>query len=112
MVAKSQKKNYSIYVNNGNLDVEPEYIEDSEDAYYAYFRLPSPMALFTEYTFRLHNDTDNAYVGDILTYSASFYVRSAIEMDTTDAKTRNLINAMTNYCLSAVAFVDAQANNG
>ena len=73
-------------------------VEGAENTYYVFFPLSSPMDLMKKYIFMIDN-----YVAQI-DYSASYYVKSMLFKDFS-GETQDLLNAMTNYCLSVIDYV-------
>ncbi len=79
----------------------------SSDTYYAYFRLPNPACIFTDYEFRIC-DSDGDPVSGTLTYSAASYAASMLSHDI-EPELEELIRAMLIYGNSVRAFVNANS---
>ena len=102
---------YVVYMDNDENNIHLETtssnfmaVPGADNTYYAFFALPSPLELLTEFTFTMENAYEEVVYGDELVYSAGAYVKSMLSK-TTDAKLAALLNAMTNYCLSVIDYV-------
>ena len=102
---------YVIVVTDPNTEEKYEIYQDeflpvdgAADTYYAFFPLPSPCELFTEYNFKLEYSIEGSKGDHELTYSGDAYAKSMLEKNG-DPGLNALINAMVNYCRSAVDYV-------
>lgn len=102
---------YVVYMDNDEKNIHLETtssnfmaVPGADNTYYAFFALPSPLELLTEFSFTLEDAYEEIVYGDELVYSAGAYVKSMLGK-TNDAKLAALLNAMTNYCLSVIDYV-------
>ena len=102
---------YVIVVTDPNTEEQYEIYQDellpvsgAADTYYAFFPLTSPCELFTEYNFKLEYSIEGSKGDHELTYSGAAYAKSMLEKNG-DPGLNALINAMVNYCRSAVDYV-------
>ncbi|MBR0157822.1 MAG: hypothetical protein IJM24_01935 [Clostridia bacterium] len=102
---------YVIVVTDPNTEEKYEIYQDeflpvdgAADTYYAFFPLPSPCELFTEYNFRLEYSFEGLNGDYELIYSGAAYAKSMLGKNG-DPGLNALINAMVNYCQSAVEYV-------
>lgn len=99
----------SVKVANGTEIVATITADEFEAAgtnsYYAFFKLPNPTFLYTDYTFTVMSGSQA--VSGVLTYSAESYAASVLAGSSDDALC-DLVNALMIYGASVTAYVNAQ----
>ena len=99
----------SVKVANGTEIVATITADEFEAAgtnsYYAFFKLPNPTFLYTDYTFTVMSGSQA--VSGALTYSAESYAASVLAGSSDDALC-DLVNALMIYGASVTAYVNAQ----